>query len=243
MPELERDLQALAARLEWPPQPDLTRGVRAGIAREPQPLFAWRKPLIVALAVLAVAIATAFAVPPARSAILRWLGLDHVSVVRVDKLPQTRKLSTADLGERTTLEQVRRNAGFKPLLPRERPDAAYSLTTFGSTRYTFVYGSVERPRLLLSEFRGVGVTKFVEKLVDSGTEVERVRVDGNDGLWLSGAPHAVYFAEPENFDLVHSDEPLLAGNTLVWDRPNALTVRLEGDLSKKEALRIANSLR
>jgi hypothetical protein len=241
--ELERELHALARRAEWPPQPELARAVRARIAHEPGHVFPWRKTLVVAFAVLAVAVAAAFAVPPARTAILRWLGLDHVRVVRVESLPPTRKLAAADLGTRTTLEEVERRAHFQPLLPRAQPDSVYVRRTNESTRYTFVYGTVERPRLLLSEFRGVGVTKFVEKLVGTGTRVERVRVDGAPGLWLSGAPHAVYFADPGRFDQIHMDEPLLAGNTLVWERPGALTLRLEGDLTKDDALRLASSLR
>src|SRR5436305_3837526 len=104
MAELERDLRAVS--VEWPPAPELAAHVRAQLAKPP-PGIAWRRPLVVALAVLAVAIAAAFAVPSARTAILRWLGLQHVSVVRVERLPPTRRLATADLGEAMSLRKVR----------------------------------------------------------------------------------------------------------------------------------------
>lgn len=243
MAELDRELILLGRRVDWPPEPQLAPRVRARLAEEPRRPFPWRRTLVVALAVLAVAIAATFAVPSARTAILRWLGLEHVRVVEVEHLPPTRKLSQADLGRKTTLARAAAEAGFAPLTLPRRPDAVYVVRTDGSVRMTLVYGSVAHPRLLLSEFRGVGVTKFVQKLVGSGTKVENVRVGRAPGLWLSGAPHAVYYATSDNFDLIYINPPLLAGNTLVWERADGLVVRLEGDLSKAKALELAKSLR
>ena len=240
MAELERDLRAVS--VEWPPAPELAAHVRAQLA-EPPPGIAWRRPLVVALAVLAVAIAAAFAVPSARTAILRWLGLQHVSVVRVEHLPPTRRLTTADLGEPMSLRKVRTIVPFDPLLPSARPDSIFVFRGLGGTRVTFVYGDVARPRHTLSEFRGVGVTKYVEKLVGSGTDVQQLKVGASPGLWLSGKPHAVYYALPGAFGNVFQNLPILAGNTLVWERADGLTLRLEGELTKGEALRLAKSLR
>jgi hypothetical protein len=243
MAELDRELILLGRRLQWPPEPQLAPRVGARLGEGPRRAFPWRRTLVIALAVLAVAVAATFAVPPARTAVLRWLGLEHVRVVEVEHLPPTRKLSQADLGRKTTLARAAAAAGFDPLTLRTRPDAVYVARTDGSARVTLVYGSVEKPRLLVSEFRGIGVTKFVEKLYGSGTKVEGVRVGSAPGLWLSGAPHAVYYASPENFDVIQINPPLLAGNTLVWERPDDLVVRLEGDLTKAEALKLAKSLR
>jgi hypothetical protein len=243
MAELDRELILLGRRLEWPPEPQLAARVRARLGEEPRRAFPWRRTLVIALAVLAVAVAATFAVPSARTAVLRWLGLEHVRVVEVDHLPPTRKLSEADLGRKTTLARAATAAGFDPLTLRTRPDAVYVARTDGSARVTLVYGSVGKPRLLVSEFRGIGVTKFVEKLYGSGTRVEPVHVRSAPGLWLSGAPHAVYYASPENFDVIQINPPLLAGNTLVWERSDDLVVRLEGDLTKVEALELAKSLR
>jgi hypothetical protein len=239
MAELERELRAIA--VDWPPQPDLTLAVRGRIAERPRAQR--RRALALALALLAVAVAAAFAVPSARTAILRWLGLDHVRVVHVAELPPTHRLDAASLGSRTNAVQATRLAGFELVTPSEQPDSVWVADLRGGRRVTLVYGSVVRPRLLLTEFRGVGVTKFVEKLVTGGTKVERVRVDGNPGLWLSGAPHAVYFASPDDPQQIWIDDALLAGNTLVWERPDGLTIRLEGDLSKGDALSLARSLR
>jgi hypothetical protein len=243
MTELERQLAGLGAAIEWPPEPDLRAHVRARVDEPAEALLPWRRTLVVAFTLLVVAVAAAFAVPPARTAILRWLGLEHVKVVRVDELPPTRRLEATDLGERTTLATARRRAGFVPLrLPGRPPDAVFVQTGVGSARVTLVYGSVEEPRLLLGEFRGVGTTKYVEKLYVGGTNVERVQVGRYPGLWLSGAPHAVYYSDPRFPREVYVDVPLLAGNTLVWER-EALTLRIEGKLDKGDAESLARSLR
>jgi hypothetical protein len=182
-------------------------------------------------------------VPPARSAILRWFGLSSVHVVRVDKLPPTRRLEATDLGDRTTFAAAQRRARFKlRRLAGSRPDSVYVAPTSTGVRVTLVYGSVDKPRVLLGEFRGVGTAKFVEKYATEGTTIERVRVAGNPGLWFSGAPHAVMYFDPDYPRLIYQDVPLLAGNTLVWES-GALTFRIEGDLSKADALELARKLR
>jgi hypothetical protein len=242
MTELERALSAISRRVDWPAEPDLAPRVRARIearVERPEPR---RRTLVIALALMAVAIAAAFAVPPARTAILRWLGLSHVRVVHVETLPPTRRLTEADLGTKTTLAAAERRLGFHMLQLRERPDAVYVFTGYGSVRATLVYGSVANPRLLVSEFRGVGPTRYIQKLVGQGARVERVQVRGRPGLWVSG-PHAVLYELPGYSRRVFNSEPLLAGNTLVWEARHELTLRLEGMLTKEEAERLARSLR
>jgi hypothetical protein len=242
MAELERELLAVGRRLDWPAEPDLAPRVRARLDAPVEPLVPWRRTLVIAVALLAVAIAAAFAVPSARTAILRWLGLSHVRVVHVDTLPPTRRLTENDLGTQTTLAAAERRLGFHVLQLRERPDAVYVVTEYGNPRVTLVYGSVAKPRLLLSEFRGVGTTKYIQKLVAPGTRVDRVRIDGAPGLWISG-PHAVLYDLPGKPRQVYGSEPLLAGNTLVWEYGNGLTLRLEGKLTKGDAERLARSVR
>src|SRR6476619_3983386 len=118
MPELEPQLRALGGELEWPATPDLAAAVRPRLERRRQ---LPGRPLAIALAVLVLALAAALAVPSARSAILRFLGIEGVTVQRVDKLPQAAPLGT--LGDRITMAAARRRLGFRPLLPDgERPD-------------------------------------------------------------------------------------------------------------------------
>jgi hypothetical protein len=242
MAELERELFAIGRRVDWPAEPDLAPRVRVRIEARVEWAVPWRRTLVIALVLLAVATAAAFAVPSARTAILRWLGLSHVRVVRVETLPPTRRLTKADLGTKTTLAAADRRLGFHMLRPREQPDAVYVVAAYGNARVTLVYGSVAEPRLLLSEFRGGGPTKYIQKLVDQGARVERVQVRGRPGLWISG-PHAVLYELPGYSPQVVNSEPLLAGNTLVWEDRHGLTLRLEAMLTKEEAERLARSLR
>src|SRR4051794_6002973 len=67
MTELERALVALGNEVDLPPTPDLWPGVRERLQRR-----RWLRPAVFAVALGAVAVGIAFAVPPARSAILRF---------------------------------------------------------------------------------------------------------------------------------------------------------------------------
>ena len=62
---------------------------------------------------------------------------------------------------------------------------------------------------------------------------------GERGLFVSGDEHFVMFMDEQGFI---ADEPTyLAGNTLLWNRGDLL-LRLEGDLSRDEALELARSI-
>ena len=64
-------------------------------------------------------------------------------------------------------------------------------------------------------------------------------MNGREALWISGAPH--FFAYVEGNRRGRGRSPLyLVGNALIWKRGD-LTLRLEGKLSRAEALRIARS--
>ena len=82
MSTLEQRLQELGRELAFPPEPDLVPRVRERAHGTP---FPWRA-VAVAFAVVVLAVAVAFAVPPARSAILRWFHLGGATVERVETL-------------------------------------------------------------------------------------------------------------------------------------------------------------
>ena len=103
MSSLEQRLEALGRELAFPATPDLS-----GRARSTGRPFPWRQ-VAFALAILAVAIAAAFAVPQARTTILRWFHLNGVTVERVDTLPEAQERAKAGgLGRRLTLDQAQR---------------------------------------------------------------------------------------------------------------------------------------
>ena len=245
MPDLERELRALDAAVEFPATPDLAAAVRARIeAPPPRPAFAWRRPLALVLAVLVAGLAAAMAVPSARTAILEWLGLRGVSIERVPEQPSPRLGGELLLGERSTLAEARSDAEFRVRVPTapgyEDPDAVYVSRDSVSGGYvSFVYGSGDRVDVLVSQFRARIHEDFIHKLVGPGTGVERVSVSGAPGFWIEG-PHEILYVDRNGGEIPERNR--LAGNTLLW-QVGAVTYRLEGELTKDEALRIAGSMR
>lgn len=238
MPELERQLAALGARLEFPPTPDLVTAVRARLAARPRR----RRRLALALALLALALGVALAVPQARTAILDFFGIGGVRVQFVDRLPEVRPGHRLDLGRRATLAQAERRVGFPVLVPSllGAPDRVYVRVPPVGGAVTLVYGGQQRVRALVTEFRARQGVGFAQKTIGPGTSVETLTVEGGRGAWISGRPHLFTYMGLDGG--IAQDELRLARNTLLWERGD-LTLRIEGDLEKADALRIAGSMR
>ena len=217
MTPLEHALVALGRELELPPAPDLVPSVRARL--EPRRN---RRPLVLALAAAAlVALAAAFAVPQARSTILRFFHLGGVTIERVETLPpaQERPL-TQGLGPRVSINEAATVAGFRPLLPRGI-DHVY----VNEGAILVLLRAHDRP-VLLTEFSGA---IYAKKVLGGETRIDQVRVGRDYGLWVAGARHV--FRMP-------SQAPRMAGNVLLWTHGD-VTLRLEGRLTKAEAVRLA----
>src|SRR6478735_4882296 len=114
MSELEQKLTALGAEIDWPETPSFSLRVEAAPAGGSR----WRRPLVAAIALVVVAIGIAFAVPPARSAILDFFHLGGVTVERVSTLPETEERPLgAELGRRVSYEEAAGILGRPVLLP------------------------------------------------------------------------------------------------------------------------------
>jgi hypothetical protein len=233
MSELEFALTRLGGEIDYPETPDLGGAVRRRLAEGRRP--AWKRPLVIALAALLVAVAAVMAVPQARSEILDWLGIGSVTIRYVDDLPKVEKTQgDLALGERFSLDEARERAQFRVEVPTidglEDPDVY--LGRLGQV--SFLYGSEEDPRLLITQIIGTGA---LEKLLSDETTVERVRVGAAEGAWLEGGEHVLFFPStgPESQRLV--------GNTLLLQREDNVTFRIEADISKEEAVRIFRSMR
>jgi hypothetical protein len=94
--------------------------------------------------------------------------------------------------------------------------------------------------MLLMQFNGRLDEGMITKMIDSGTKVERVRVGGNPGFWISGDLH-FFFYEDANGNFI-DDSRRWVGDTLLWTE-GGLTYRLETALGREAAIRIAESLR
>ena len=241
MPELERELRALAAYVDLPVAPELAPRVRARLESAPGPTKRPRR-LVLALAALAVALAAALAVPPARTAILRFFHIQGATVTRVSRLPRVPEGAKLDLGRRVTLEQAQRAVRFPVIVPDlGSPDDVYLDRRVPGGMVSLVYGSESHLRLLATEFLGSGAPQLIQKKVQEGTRVDQVSVDGEPGIWVGGPPHV--FMYEYAFGDVREESIRLSGNALVWQY-GRMTLRLEGeDLTKAEALRIASKMR
>jgi hypothetical protein len=238
--ELTHELVALGADLAYPETPDLAGGVRLRLEQEGvrSRLRPGRRTVAIGLAAVAI-VAGVMAVPQARSAILRLFGVGGVTVVQVEKLPEV-SAPTIYLGEKVTRAAAERRAGFEAAEAElEDPDGVYYLEGPTGGQIAFVWGAPDRPRLILSQFRGTVTHRFAEKLAGQGTRVERVVVDGRPALFLSGEPHVFYYVDASGES--HEGTAYLARDTLLWTR-GGITFRLEGDLSRTQALEIAESV-
>jgi len=217
MADLERDLRALGPELEWPPAPDAAG--RLAVRRRRR----GRRPLVLALGAALLAVAIAFAVPPARSAILRFFGIGGVTIERVSTAAQERPLAFG-LGARISPAAAELVLGA-PF----RPASHGPLYQQGEIVSTLLAGPEP---VLLSEF---GSAAIMKKLVSGSTRFESVEIAPRiQGVWLSGGPHVVFFF-PEA-------SPRLAGNTLIWTTAG-ITFRLEGrSLDEARALRLARQV-
>jgi hypothetical protein len=240
MSDLEGNLVALGAELEFPPTPDLARAVSARV-KDRRMRFALRPVLVAAAVALVVALATALAIPSARSAILRFFHLRGVKIERVGSLPRVPGGAALQLGERVSLEEAESRVDFDIVLPKldRQPRFVYlQATEPAGGEVSLVFRSDRGRRVLLTEFRGRS-QPFIHKSVGPRTRLEPVEVKGGRGFWLEGARHVVSVdIAGQPFD----ERVRLAGNVLVWQR-NGLSLRLEGPLSEDDALQIARSVR
>ncbi|HLZ68680.1 MAG TPA: hypothetical protein VKV26_02105 [Dehalococcoidia bacterium] len=268
--ELARALRELAGALAFPPEPELAARVRASLpqrrqARRPRPFWAPRPAAgwLAGAALLFVALLAGLALllsPSARNAVADRLGLRGVHITLAPSLtPHPRPSATPagspaatalQLGEPVSLAEAEAAAGFRVFVPAAlgAPNAVYLDRSVPGGAVTLLYAP--RPGLppaattgvglLLSEFRGGIEPDFLGKGVSPGTTLTPLTVGGEAGWWLEGAPHVVFYHAPDG--QVRQDRIRLAGNTLLWEH-GALTLRLEANLARDAALRIAESAR
>jgi hypothetical protein len=252
---LEQQLKDLGRGLEWPGTPTLAPTVRARIARARRPWFEsrWAIAAVVAIAILAASLAY----PPSRDAIASWLNL-RTRFQQVPHVQTPSPLPPGPLGERiglsgtTTLPAARAAVGWQLLLPQSlgQPDEVYiELPPTGPAEgeITLVYAA--RPGIpisaqtgvavLVTEVRGRLTSDSFGKIVGGGTTVEEVTVAGHNAYWIAGAPHVFYFIDSAGG--ARYETLRLATNTLLIDEGGVI-VRIEGDVTRAQALQLAGSL-
>ena len=245
MSDLELALVRLGRELHVPPTPDLSARVRARLEQAPasRTWLSRRRTLVLALAVLAVAIGAVLAVPGTRAAILEFFHLRGVTIQRVEELPTVplqRDFNELFLGDRVTLAKARERADFDVIVPEAlgEPDAVFFQDNPPGGMVSLVYGTPDEPRALFTQFRG-RVDEVIYKKVAAGTHIAALQIEGRPGYFLSGDPHEFsYFDRTGEY---RQEIVRLAGNTLLWER-GPLTLRLEADIDREEAVEIARSV-
>ncbi len=257
--ELEATLADLGERLAYPHPTRLGDAVRARL-REPRTRHWWdalrspRHAFAPALATLVlILVVSLVAVPDVRAAADEFLRLRGIDIFRTAVTPSAPATSAAPLfpGERVTLEEARRRAPFLrvPADPRlGAPDHVYIDQTRAGDRVTLVY--VSRAGIPASRDAGVSAVVVVfrgrvdealfGKVATAGTRIDEVGIDGGRGFWLEGEPHQFFYRDAAGN--LWPETLRLAGNTLLWEQGDT-TLRLEAQVSRNDALRIATSFR
>jgi hypothetical protein len=252
MSELDRELRALAAAVDYPPTPDLASRVAARIAaeRRPQSRLPLRSALLVAGLWLAVTATTVVAAArPVADALLDASGLVGVKLERTAEPAPVPAPRALDLGTRFDSVDAVPGLSFAPLVPRVAggPDGVYGRPATPGGEISLVYPpGPELPRttstdagLLVTEFRGDLAPEYLTKIAPVATTVERVVIDGDRGIWIGGAPHFFAYREPDG-DLIERDLEV-AENVLLLERGPVL-IRMEGAFDRATAVRLAASL-
>jgi hypothetical protein len=259
VPDLEEQLAALGREVAWPLTPSLAAGVRSRITVQPQvhraPWFQSRWAL--AAAALIIVAAALLAYNPTREAIADWINV-HVFFQRVNVLPTPSPQPPGPLGERlglggrSTLAGAQQQVKWHIAIPASlgSPDEVYlQLPPAGAPlgEVTLVYST--RPGIPVSGETGVAVLitsarggisdQFFGKMLGPGTTLEAVTVGGHRGFWVAGSPHMFVFLDAEG--VVRGETMRLATNTLILDEGGTV-VRIEGNLTKAQAMEIAASL-
>ena len=237
MSDVERWLAEIDPAEVFPVTPGIEAAVEIRVLR----VVARRRqrPWLLAAALLAVAVAVvaAVAAPGARTSFLDWLRIGGVGIER-RALPPAAVVRAGPLpGRPVSLAEARSAASF-PVLVRDElgaPDVVL-LQSDPDVMVTLVYGSAEKPRLILSQWRSEAL-RFL-KIVPHSARVERIGTPDAPSFWIPEAHSLMY----QRIGGGGREEPFrLSAPALVWVRGD-LTYRLEGRLSRAKALEIAGSL-
>jgi hypothetical protein len=257
--ELERALRQVGAAVAFPPTPDLASAVQARLARSslpPLPLGEGRgegsfgegsfppRRLVVPRFALATAAALLAAVlvlttfPEARTAVADVLGLRGVLISRVPAVVTGTPAPPLRLGEPLTLAEAQSRVPFRLLQPAAlgTPSEVYFDPVPGGGQVALVY----RGPILFTQFQAGLEPGFFAKGLGPDTHIELLTVNGGRAFWIEGRPHLFYYRDRDG--QIRDESVRLAGNVLLWEQAS-LTLRLEANVPKDEAVRIASSVR
>jgi hypothetical protein len=261
--DFERELRELGTLIDYPPTPDVARAARHVLEEDETsrprafrmtfPAVRWAA--VAAALVLVVAVPT-FS-PGLRATVSEWFvagGVYNAGEPAVDAGSPERQteagapsagvskngepLALRFSGERISLREARARMDGTLLLPRTlgKPEELYAPGTSAKGGVVLVYSNGLPPlgdtgiSLVLTQVPGDLGSTFLREKANIGSELERVRVNGDPG-YLNAAGRSPSAMNPP-----------LPGNILLWEK-SGVALRLEVNLPKKRAIRIAESVR
>jgi hypothetical protein len=212
-----------------------------------------RRSLVLALAavllVAAIVVAAVLGLPGIRIVFgpAPSTGPTTVPSVPSVQVPSERLGATLALGAQTDISTAAADAGFQPLLPVDPGLGAPDNVFLEDDRISLVWATgpglppTAEPSvgLLITEFRGEADPDAYTKMVNAGTRVEEVTVDGKRGYWLSGREHYLFYRDDDG--VIHDKAWRVVGEALIWF-DGELTFRMESALGRDETIRLAESL-
>lgn len=265
--ELERELRELGALISYPPTPDAARATRNLLDEEndrprrfPLALSTLRW---VAVAAFVLVVAVPALSPTLRATVSDWFVAGDTQMAggpaadggSPERESETNVPASSDSksgeavtipalltpqfsGERITLREAQARMGGALLLPRTpkigKPDEIYTspkdgvvlvykegLPSLGDTGIS----------LILTEMPGDVEPTYLAGEIAVGPKLDRVSVDGRPGYW-----------GPAGRRLPSQIDQRLLGHVLLWEQ-RGVALRLEANLQKEQAVRIAESVR
>ena len=260
MPELEQRLTALGNALEWPPTPDIHLPARRGGGAQRRwggPVSYMPRWVLAAAAAIVIAAAGLLAFPTSREAIANWVNV-HTIFQQVPHLATPKPQPPGPLGERlglggrTALPDAQKQIPWHIAIPSTlgQPDEVYlqpppdapsqgEVTLVYATRPGIPGAGQTGVSVLVTEARGTVDQNFFGKMIGPGTTLEPVTIGGHQGYWIEGPLNEFFFTDANGG--FRNETVRLAANTLILDYGGTI-VRIEGNLTKAQALEIATSL-
>ena len=257
--ELERELRELGTLIDYPPTPDVAYAARNLLDEEnsrPQrfrmafPPMRWAAVAVAFVLVVAVPALS----PSLRTTVSDWFVAEHFQspggpavdagssgrqseagapAAGVSKSGTSPALAPQFSGEQISLREARARMDGALLLPRTtklgKPEEIYGVGTSRKNGLRLVYREGLPPlgdtgiSLVLTEVPGDLEPAYLRGKTTVEADLERVSVDGSPGYW-SAAGHR------------------LPGHVLLWEQ-GGVALRLEADVQKEQAIRIAESVR
>ena len=240
---LELQLERLGSALAYPSTPDIASRIRARIAEQEESKTrpsGWGL-AGAALAAVVVALSVVLAVAsPAQEAVADLF--DRIIIFETDDIAEN--LPPDFRGDVVTLDEAEQRLGRQIVVPYTTDGAPLSPSRviyhdFSPTNARAVSLSFETPDgtpyAIFETASGLG------KGLGDGASVEPVSSLGDgEAYWLQG--QRIVQIYDENGDFTRESQREADANTLVW-MPDGFVLRLEGDVSKTEAIEIAKSVR